>query len=510
MPDELQGRDCFSMHTGIWCVEPQTANQLKQALQNGDLEALVEKAQQADEPELMDKVVRRGSVAIVPISGSLTKGKSSLGGTSTVEVRKVLGSLSQDNETEEIILHIDSPGGHVAGVADLANDVRRLAEGSDGPGVTAFIEDMGASAAYWIGSQASQVFAANRVTKVGSIGVRTVVHDVSEAYEERGVKVISMATGPRKDDFVRGKEVEDEAIEAYESQIEAIHDVFVETVARGRGMSKEAVAELATGETFLAEEAKENGLVDDIVTLPSLVSSLQQSTNSSPTVPGVSAATDGTMDASSAMGSIGSQRIMEARLFDHAHLQNADADPVEEDSSTSQPLSNDQQGKSKREPAMDDPEDEEADGPDEEPSLTEVLGAIDTVNENVGNLADKVSEVDSRVSALEEDAADPSDDLLDKLEERRQLQSKREDAARILGCDPDELSGAPENVLDKVLENPENAMQTEPLIDIPDAQDAAEDAADIPGLDQSNWYKRSKERQAEAAEKLANHGKGGS
>lgn len=435
VPTPLMERDCLQQHLGVWCLEPQSAAQLYHTIEQGDLETLVERAQAQERPELMEEVAYFGQTAIVPISGSLTKGKSSLGGTSTVEVRRVLDRLAKDDEVGSIVLHIDSPGGHVAGVPDLANDVSRLAQDGDAPTMVAFIEDMGASAAYWIASQAEHVFAANDVTKVGSIGVRTVVHDVSERMDERGIRVVSMATGERKDDFVRGQPIDDDAIAHHQAEIEAINEVFIETIAKARGLTFQQVDEFATGETFLAPRAVELGLIDGVRALRGILQDLQRPAMSSSqggqsvpaTVPqGEGRGSASALSASSLTGNIGSQRYM---LLDVGHLDSTDAEPVEPDAEGSESLNNDlgpsttQRNSAPRQGMGDDmPEDDNDDGG------ADVSEKLDKILSFAESNADRLDKQEERFEAFE--------DRLDQVEERGRA-SRREEVSDLLAGDED-------------------------------------------------------------------------
>ena len=90
------------------------------------------------------------------------------------------------------MLHVDSPGGHVAGVQALADTIfqaRKLKP------LHAHIEDLGASAAYWLASQANTV-TANSTAEVGSIGTMAVVHDSSGAAAKAGIKVYVVSSAP--------------------------------------------------------------------------------------------------------------------------------------------------------------------------------------------------------------------------------------------------------------------------------------------------------------------------
>src|SRR5581483_9650939 len=110
--------------------------------------------------------------------GMLMKGQSSMGGTSTVMARRDIRQAVADQDVAGILLAIDSPGGTVAGTDDLAAEVRQARTSKP---VWAAIDDLGASAAYWVASQTQRVTVNSPTALVGSIGTLQVIRDLSAA-----------------------------------------------------------------------------------------------------------------------------------------------------------------------------------------------------------------------------------------------------------------------------------------------------------------------------------------
>src|SRR5690606_31819803 len=126
--------------------------------------------------------------------GAMTKQGSSFGGASTVRTRRAIRSAAADKSVSAIMLLIDSPGGSVSGTSDLADDVANAKKKKP---VYAYIEDTCCSAAYWVASQCSAIYA-NPTAIVGSIGTYMVVADYSRMAENAGVKVHCISTGKYK------------------------------------------------------------------------------------------------------------------------------------------------------------------------------------------------------------------------------------------------------------------------------------------------------------------------
>lgn len=201
-------------------------------------------------------------VAIVSIDGPMAKFDSSLGGTNTIRVRASLRAAVADESVGAIILRADSPGGTVDGTKELSDAV--VAANAAKP-VFGYAEDMAASAAYWVLAQARKVYA-NATALVGSIGVFTVLHDSSKAYELAGVKAILVGSGGMKGMGTDGLPITDEQIAYIQEIIADRARFFLQAVADGRKMSMADVKAMADGKVHVAAKAKQFGLIDGVKT----------------------------------------------------------------------------------------------------------------------------------------------------------------------------------------------------------------------------------------------------
>lgn len=205
--------------------------------------------------------VNSSGVATLMIAGPLMKQVSSMSAnTSTVEARRALRAAVADDFVQAIVLRIDSPGGTVAGTKELADDI---AAANRKKPVIAYVEDLGASAAYWIASQSREI-AANATALVGSIGTYGVVQDMSAMAAASGIKVHVVRAGKFKGMGVPGTEVTAGHLEEMSRTVNALNSFFLNAVAAGRKMSDEQVAALADGRTHIASEAMRLGLIDAV------------------------------------------------------------------------------------------------------------------------------------------------------------------------------------------------------------------------------------------------------
>lgn len=212
-------------------------------------------------------------VAVISLRGPLMKYASSLsGGTSTVYVRRAIRGAVADEAVRAIVLLIDSPGGTVAGTYDLAADVAWAAKQKR---VVAFIEDLGASAAYWIASQASAVYA-NATAIVGSLGTFAVIYDQSAQAKKLGIKVHVVRAGAFKGAGTAGTEVTEAQLAEWQRVIDQINEHFIAGVSAGRKLSQAAVRELADGRVHVGAAAVANKLIDGVQSFDEVLRSLSK------------------------------------------------------------------------------------------------------------------------------------------------------------------------------------------------------------------------------------------
>lgn len=263
-------------YLGLWAVEPTAFASLWGMVAATDLAAHVAAAKPGGPPASrtwMRPAKGGQNVAVVPITGTLMKAESSFGGTSTVQTRRDIRQAAADPTVSAVLLAIDSPGGTVAGTADLAADVRAARRKKP---VWAHVDDLAASAAYWVASQADQIFANAPTALVGSIGTVMTVYDLSQAAERDGVKVLRFATGPLKGAGTPGTPVTDEQAAAFQSLVDGAQAHFDAAVRSGRGLSAADLAAVRTGGVFQAAEAQARRLIDGVRSLDATLAALAE------------------------------------------------------------------------------------------------------------------------------------------------------------------------------------------------------------------------------------------
>jgi len=279
---ELAGVPHLDQYWGAWAIEQGFANFLVSWAQNLNLQLHLEQhvgdakaASGSGGSSGSRLVVDNNGIAIIEINGTLMKHATSMAAsTSLVEVRRQVRAAISSQDVKGVLLIIDSPGGTVAGTADLAADIKAAAAKKP---VFAYIEDMGASGAYWLASQASSV-TANSTALVGSIGVFTVIEDSSQAAANDGAKVHVVRFGEFKGVGTPGTQVTDEHLSYMQERINAFGQDFILAIASGRNMTTAEAAKLADGKVYKGQAAVAVGLIDAIESIDDAYASLVATT----------------------------------------------------------------------------------------------------------------------------------------------------------------------------------------------------------------------------------------
>lgn len=214
-------------------------------------------------------------VALIDIFGVLTHRTTGLAPDSSVlqsyqDLGAQLKQALDDPQVRSIVLQIDSPGGEVGGVFQLAE---QIAQAKTIKPIHAVASELAASAAYLIASAASSI-SMSETAQIGSIGVVMRHVDVSEAMANEGVKVTYIYAGDHKIDGNPHQPITDAVRAKYQEQVDYYYDLFVNTVARNRNLNPESVRATQAG-MFTYYEAQRWGLVDRLATVDQLVYTVQ-------------------------------------------------------------------------------------------------------------------------------------------------------------------------------------------------------------------------------------------
>lgn len=263
------------MRTELWACEEHALIAYLDQLENAstaDIEVAAkmfgDEDEEEDEGDRLEEELSAEGVATIRITGPLSaKGPSpiarlfGISGTSYQDITAWFKGCKDRAEVKSVVLTFDSPGGEVSGV-DLAWQAIQAC----GKNCTAENHGMMASAAYWLASACNKINAMSPACLQGSIGVKVVAIDDSEAQKEFGYKRITIISkgSPRKQDDAATAAGREEL----QKRADAIYGVFLSRVASGRGMSEADVQKnFGEGAVLISAEAKRVGMIDEVRSL---------------------------------------------------------------------------------------------------------------------------------------------------------------------------------------------------------------------------------------------------
>ena len=218
-----------------------------------------------------------GDIAVLNVFGVIGQRMNMIqevsdGGTSTEKLGQQFDAAINNDEIGAVVLNIDSPGGSVYGVPELADKIHK-ARGTKP--IVAVANSMAASAAYWIGAAAEQ-FTVTPSGEAGSIGVFALHQDWSKFNEAVGVQPTYISAGKYKVEGHPDSPLDPEAKQAIQQSVDGYYGMFVDAVASYRGTTSRRVrAGFGEGRMLMAGPAVEEGMVDRVATLETVIRELQ-------------------------------------------------------------------------------------------------------------------------------------------------------------------------------------------------------------------------------------------
>lgn len=213
-------------------------------------------------------------VAVISVAGVIAKRMNLFmeisGGISIEKLTSDIKDAIHDPLVRAVVLVIDSPGGSIDGVFELADFIYRS---RDEKPVLALAYGTMASAAYLIGAAASAVYASDIAAAVGSIGVVATHRDRSERDAKSGVVTTEIYRGKYKRIITDGP-LSDEGRMSMAEKVDYYFSLFVNEIARFRGVSADTVLTVMSTEVkdfFIGQQAVDAGLIDGIATLDQII-----------------------------------------------------------------------------------------------------------------------------------------------------------------------------------------------------------------------------------------------
>ena len=176
------------------------------------------------------------------------------GMVSADRIAAAVDQLEEDENVKAVVFDIDSPGGTVSGVPELAEAIKSMSKPT-----VAHTSGLMASAAYWIGAAADNIMATPSAL-VGSIGVFIPVISTRRLYESMGIDVDVIKAGKFKAAGYPGTDLTDDQRADLQSSVDYVYSLFSGFVAGRREVEKQYMQ----GQDFYATQALEPGLIDGL------------------------------------------------------------------------------------------------------------------------------------------------------------------------------------------------------------------------------------------------------
>jgi len=180
-----------------------------------------------------------------------------------------LKEYGERSSVKAVILHLNTPGGGVAASQEMFEAVKKF-RADTGKKVVVSMASVAASGGYYLACGADRIFA-NPGTVTGSIGVIAEWYNYGELLKWAKTADIVIKSGPFKDVGSGTRPLTEEERAYMQGLIDNMYGQFLSAVASGRKMDEAAVRKLADGRVYTGQEAKANGLIDDIGTFQDAV-----------------------------------------------------------------------------------------------------------------------------------------------------------------------------------------------------------------------------------------------
>lgn len=227
-----------------------------------------------------------GAIAVLPFYGIAVQRTDALGEAlgllSLARFTQAFRTALADDAVGGILIDVDSPGGSVYGVAELADEIYRARARKP---IAAIANSLAASGAYWVASAARE-FYVTPGGEVGSIGVVTAHQDVSKALGKAGIQTTLISAGKYKTEGNPFEPLGADARQHVQARVDDYYRMFVGAVAKHRGVPEAAVRNgMGQGRLLDAQRAKREGMVDGVATIDEVVRKLAQRVDRSSTKP---------------------------------------------------------------------------------------------------------------------------------------------------------------------------------------------------------------------------------
>jgi protease-4 len=203
-----------------------------------------------------DSVWSREKIALISVDGTITT-------RSAADLKERLRAARADDRVKAVVLRLNTPGGSVTASDQMHRELSEFKRETGLP-VIAVMMDVAASGGYYVAMAADEVLA-HPTSVTGSIGVIVQVLSVEGLFELVGLSQRTLKSGPLKDMASPFRPMTDEERELLQHIVDADYERFLDVVDAGRPkLGRDQVRALADGRVFVAGQALQAGLIDEI------------------------------------------------------------------------------------------------------------------------------------------------------------------------------------------------------------------------------------------------------
>lgn len=174
------------------------------------------------------------------------------------KIQKELAIAEKSDDIKGVVIRVNSPGGSALASDIIYNSIKNLTKP-----VYISMGGVAASGGYYISAAGDKIYA-DKETLTGSIGVITMIPNISELLKKAEINYSVISKGKYSDMGSPVRDLTEDEKDKIRASSLKVYEEFVDRVAEGRNMTREEVLKSAEGRVWLGEEAKEIGLVDEI------------------------------------------------------------------------------------------------------------------------------------------------------------------------------------------------------------------------------------------------------
>jgi protease-4 len=201
-----------------------------------------------------------GEIAVIFANGAIMDGQQTPGTVGGDSTATQLRQARLDPKIKAVVFRVNSPGGSVTASEVIRSELAAVR--AAGKPVVVSMGGMAASGGYWVSTPADYIIASPS-TLTGSIGIFGIINTFENTLDSIGVHTDGVATSPLADLAVT-KALPAEFSQMMQLNIENGYKNFINLVAKARKMTPEQVDQIAQGHVWIGNDAKKNGLVDQL------------------------------------------------------------------------------------------------------------------------------------------------------------------------------------------------------------------------------------------------------